>query len=120
LPSLELRLPVLYTEGVAGGRIRMSKLVDLLSMSLAKVWGLYPQKGTLSIGADADIVVFDPAAKWTVDPKKLHMAVDWSPYSGRELQGRIDAVISRGDIIIESGEFRGSRGRGRFIQRKLG
>lgn len=119
LPSLELKLPVLYTEGVVGGRIGLPKLVDLLSTSLAKVWGLYPQKGSLTIGADADLVIFDPAPKWTVDPAKLHMKVDWSPYAGRELQGRIDTVIARGDVVVDNGEFRGQRGRGRFIPRKL-
>jgi dihydropyrimidinase len=97
----------------------MSKLVDLLSTSLAKVWGLYPRKGSLSVGADADIVVFDTSAKWTVEPTKLHMKVDWSPYAGRELQRRIVTVISPWEIIVDSGEFRGTRGRGQSIPRKL-
>ncbi len=119
LPGIELRLPVLYTEGVVPGRISFPRLVDLLSTSLAKIWGFYPQKGSLAPGADADIVLFDPDAQWMVDPSHLHMPVDWSPYAGRTLRGRITEVISAGEVVIEGRQFRGKRGRGRFIRRSL-
>ncbi len=120
LPSIELRLPVLYTEGVVRDRLSLPRLVDILSTSLAKVWGLYPQKGLIAPGSDADLLVFDPDAVWDVDPDQLHMKVDWSPYAGRTLQGRIDTVISTGEVIVENGQFSGRRGRGRFIGRRLG
>ena len=119
LPSIELRLPVLYTEGVRTGRISMPRLVDILSTSLARVWGLYPRKGSLAPGSDADLVIFDPDAQWRVDPEDLHMQVDWSPYTGKRLQGRIETVISSGLVVVAEGRFTGARGGGRFIERAL-
>jgi|LJSS01.1.fsa_nt_gb dihydropyrimidinase len=119
MPGVELRLPMLYTEGVLTGRLSLPQLVDLLSTSLAKIWGLYPQKGSLLPGADADLVIFDPDAQWTVAPEHLHMRADWSPYTGRVLRGRVVSVIARGDVVIDRGVFRGEPGRGRFLQRKL-
>ncbi len=119
LPSIELRLPVLYTEGVVAGRISLPRLLDLISTSPAKIWGLYPQKGTLAPGSDADLVIFDPDVEWTVEPSHLHMQVDWSPYAGRTLQGKIISVLSAGQVVFENGELRGERGRGRFVPRRL-
>lgn len=120
LPGVEMRLPVLHTHGVGKGRISMEKLVDLTSTALARIWGLYPHKGTLLPGADADLVVFDPKARWRVDPARLHMPVDWSPYAGWELEGRVESVFSRGRPVLEAGQFRGERGAGRFLPRSYG
>ena len=119
LPGVEMRLPILYSKGVVTNRIDMQKLVDLLSTSLAKIWGLYPQKGTLTPGADADVVIFDPDEKWVVHPDKLHMDVDWSPYSGWQLQGKVKSVLSGGRLVIENGQFVGTRGSGKFVPRIL-
>jgi len=104
---------------VLTGRLSLPQLVNLLSTSPAKIWGLYPRKGSLLPGSDADLVIFDPDTQWTVDPAHLHMGADWSPYAGRALRGKILSVIARGDLIINQGTFQGERGRGRFIPRAL-
>ena len=97
------------------GRIELADLPRLLAERPAQINGLYPRKGTLSIGADADIVVFDPNVKWTVHAKDLHMATDFSPYEGMQVHGAVAVTISRGEVVYVNGEFRGEKGRGKFI-----
>jgi dihydropyrimidinase len=118
VPGIETRLPLVFSEGVAKELISVSRFVELVSANPAKLFGLYPQKGTLTIGADADLVVWDPDKKWEVTHEKLHHAVDYTPYEGMRLTGAPVLVLSRGEIVSENGEPRASRGRGRFVERR--
>ncbi|MCD6135648.1 amidohydrolase family protein, partial [Candidatus Bipolaricaulota bacterium] len=103
LPGVETLLPLLYSEGVVKERLELTDLPRLLSEGPARVNGLYPRKGSLAIGADADIVIFDPDAEWTIHAKDLHMNTDFSPYEGMEIQGAVDTTISRGRIVYTNG-----------------
>jgi dihydropyrimidinase len=117
LPGVETRLPLLFSEGVGKGRISIDDLARITSLNPARVYGLYPRKGILRPGSDADVVLIDPTTNWTLSAKKLHMAVDWSPYEGLELQGAPVMTISRGEVIVEHGEFVGTVGQGQFVHR---
>lgn len=114
-PGIETRLPLLYTYGVATGRISLQRWVDVCCTEPARRFGLAPRKGTLSIGADADLVLFDPQRRATLSYRRLHQNVDYCPYEGWEVQGYADTVLSRGEVIVRDGEFVGAPGRGRFL-----
>ena len=116
-PGVETRLPVIFSEGVAKGRITVERFVDLVSTTPAKLLGLYPQKGAIEVGADADLVIFDPKKKGTITQKSLHERVDYSPYEGLEITGYPTVTISRGSIVFQNGDFCGSKGSGRFVRR---
>jgi dihydropyrimidinase len=94
-------------------------LVELISTFPALLFGLAPQKGTLSPGADADIVLFDPKARWTMNQESLHMAADWAAYENIQVTGKVVKVFSRGDLIIDGNTCLARKGRGRFLHRKL-
>ncbi len=115
LPGVETLLPLVYSEGVVKGRIALTDVPLLLSERPARINGIYPKKGTLRIGADADIVVFDPNAEWVISADKLHMATDFSPYEGWTMNGRVDTVLLRGKVVYSDGEFRGKEGAGKFV-----
>ena len=115
LPGVETLLPLLYSEGVRKGRFPLTALPRLLSEGPARVNELYPRKGTLSIGADADIVIFDPNTEWTIHAENLHMETDFSPYEGKSVRGAVETTISRGKIIYGDDKFQGKKGGGRFI-----
>ncbi|GAC1653861.1 MAG: dihydropyrimidinase [Candidatus Dormibacteraceae bacterium] len=117
IPGVETTLPLMYTFGVATGRITMSDLVRLLSTNPARVFGLHPRKGHLGVGADADVVLFDPAAKGRLEDPELHSAAGYSPYSGLELSGRVRTTISRGRVVYDRGSVVGAPGWGRFQER---
>lgn len=117
LPGVGLRLPLLYTFGVQKGRISVSRLASLLSVNPARLFGLYPTKGSLHVGADADLVLMDPNATRRVLASELDTPVDWSPYEGMELTGWPVMTISRGDIVAENGRCSAPSGRGKFIER---
>lgn len=117
LPGIELRLPVVYTEGVASGRITPQQLVQVLSANAAKKFGMYPQKGSLLPGSDADIVIVEINRVHTVAQKYQHGPADWTPYEGLELQGFVDTTILRGSVIVDNYQFFGSRGGGRQVPR---
>ncbi|HEY3062281.1 MAG TPA: dihydropyrimidinase [Chloroflexota bacterium] len=119
LPGVETRPSVLYSEGVARGRISASRFVQLVSTAPAQLVGLWPRKGHLGIGADADVVIFDPAIDWVVRASDLHMATDYTPYEGMPLRGRPSAVISHGEPVVVDGTFHGRAGVGRFIPRSI-
>jgi dihydropyrimidinase len=119
IPGVETRFSLLYSEGVAKGRISLPRFVELVSTSPARHFGLAPQKGSLNPGADADIVLFDPKTKWTMNQESLHMATDWSAYEGIEITGKILKVFSRGELIIEKDRCLAKKGRGRYIHRSL-
>jgi len=115
LPGVETLLPFLYSEGVGKERLALTDLPRLLCEGPARVNRLYPRKGTLGIGSDADIVIFDPEAEWTIRAKDLHMHTDFSPYEGMAVRGAVDTTISRGRIVYTDGEFQGEKGWGLFI-----
>ena len=119
MPGVETMIPVLYTEGVRAGRISINRLVELISTGPAKKMGLFPRKGTITIGSDADFLLINPHKKEKIIPKELATACDWSPYEGRILYGFPDYVLSRGNIVIEKGSFKGQKGQGTFIPRFL-
>jgi dihydropyrimidinase len=120
LPGIETRLPILFSEGVSKGRFTANRFVELVATNPAKIFGLFPQKGSLSVGADADLVVVDPLKTWVIDHRHLHQPVDYSPYDGMSIRGAPILTISRGDIVVENGEPRANRGRGQFISRTPG
>jgi dihydropyrimidinase len=117
LPGVEDRLDLLHDGGVVGGKITKERWVEIASTAPAKLFGMYPQKGAIAVGADADIVIYDPNRKHTISAKTHHMAVDYSCYEGRSVQGGSDIVMSRGAVVVENGEFKGSKGAGRFLKR---
>ena len=116
-PGVENRMSLVFDGGVNKGRISLNRFVELTSTSPAKIFGLFPRKGTIAPGSDADIVVFDPERKMRLAAKTLHMKVDYSPYEGREVTGVTDTVISRGRIVIDGGKFTGKAGSGAFLRR---
>ncbi len=119
VPGLELRLPLLFTEGVGTGRISLQAFVELTSTSHARIYGLHPRKGVIAVGADADLAIWNPDAKRIVTASMLHDAVGYTPYEGRQLTGWPETVISRGDVIVEQGRLQAARGRGRYLARDI-
>jgi dihydropyrimidinase len=115
--NLETLLPMLYSEGVRKGRITLSRLVEVLASVPARVGGMYPRKGALVVGADADVVIFDPEARRIVHAADLHSACDYDPYEGWDVTGWPEVVLSRGDVVFERGEIQAAAGRGRFVRR---
>jgi len=118
LPGIETRLPLIYSEGVAKKRISLNRFVDICSTTPAKLFGLYPQKGEIAVGSDADIVIFNPKGKTILKVNKLHQKVDYCPYEGMKLTGNISKVLLRGEVIVEDNKFLGKRGDGNFLKRK--
>ena len=116
-PGVETRMSLVYDGGVRPGRISLNRFVELTSTSPAKIFGLFPRKGTIAPGSDADIVVFDPNRTITLAAKTLHMNCDYNPYEGRQVTGATDTVLSRGALVIENGAFVGRRGAGSFLKR---
>src|SRR5262245_58929558 len=116
-PGIETRMSLVYDGGVREGRISLNRFVELTSTSPAKIFGLFPRKGTIAPGSDADIVVFDPNRTVTLSAKTLHMNVDYNPYEGRQVTGATDTVLSRGRLVIEDGTFVGRAGGGSFLKR---
>lgn len=119
-PGIETRLMLLYDGGVGGGRISVNRFVELTSTRPAKIFGLYPRKGSITVGADADLLVWDPKAKWTISAKTHHMNVDYNPYEGRQVTGIPEKVLLRGRVVVESQKFVGKVGQGKFIAREPG
>ena len=116
-PGIETRMSLVYDGGVRQGRISLNRFVELTSTSPAKIFGLFPRKGTIAPGSDADIVIFDPKRTMTFGVKTLHMKVDYNPYEGREVTGVTETVISRGNVMIDNGTFTGRAGAGSFLKR---
>jgi dihydropyrimidinase len=116
-PGIETRLTLVHDGGVRPGRISMNRFVELCSTTPARMFGLFPRKGTIAVGSDADIVVFDPEKPATLGVKTLHMKVDYNPYEGRTVKGSPSAVISCGEVIVDGEKFVGKPGAGRFLRR---
>jgi dihydropyrimidinase len=115
--SIGLMVPVTISAGVSTGRLTMLRAAELLSTNTAKAFGFYPRKGTLLPGSDADLMIIDPDARWTVHAKDFPSAQPFSVYEDMELTGRVDVTISRGEVIAEDGELQVAPGRGRFLRR---
>ena len=117
LPGVEDRVDLLHDGGVVGGRLTRERWVEVISTAPARLFGMYPQKGTIAAGSDADIVIYDPHRKRTISAKTHHMDVDYSCYEGREVQGASDIVFSRGRVVVRDGTFAGEKGHGKFVKR---
>lgn len=116
-PGVEHRLSLIYSGGVAAGRFSVNRFVELVSTTPAKLFGLYPRKGTIAVGSDADIVIFDPKRKHTISAKSHHMRVDYSMFEGIEVTGMPQTVLSRGNVVVDNGKFLGRTGAGEFVKR---
>jgi dihydropyrimidinase len=116
-PGIEHRLSLVYSGGVAGGHFSMNRFVELVATTPAKLFGLYPRKGTIAAGADADVVIFDPKRKHKISARTHHMRVDYSMFEGIEVTGMPEVVMSRGEMIVQNDKFLGRTGRGQFMRR---
>ncbi|HET7694466.1 MAG TPA: dihydropyrimidinase [Vicinamibacterales bacterium] len=116
-PGIETRLTLVHNGGVRQGRIGLNRFVELCSTTPAKMFGLFPRKGTIAVGSDADIVIFDPKKTQRLGVKTLHMRVDYNPYEGTVVEGAPSVVISQGKVIVEGDRFVGAKGAGRFVKR---
>jgi dihydropyrimidinase len=119
-PGIETRMMLLWDGGVRTGRIDARRFVELTAAAPARVFGLWPRKGTIAVGSDADLVLWDPDKQTRLSAAALHMRVDYSPYEGRVVRGGPVAVMSRGELIVERGEWKGRPGRGEFLKRAAG
>ncbi len=117
-PGIEHRLSLVYTGGVGAGRFSVNRFVELVSTTPARLFGLYPRKGAIAIGSDADIVVFDPNREQTISAKTHHMRVDYSMFEGIRVKGMPAAVLSRGQLLVEGERFLGRAGQGQFLRRQ--
>ncbi|MBI4520700.1 MAG: dihydropyrimidinase [Gemmatimonadetes bacterium] len=117
VPGLEVRMPLLFSEGVLGGRIDIHRFVDLTATRAAKIYGLFPQKGTIAVGSDADLAIWDPERLVTLSTEALHDNVGYTPYEGRRVKGWPVTVISRGRVVVHEGRLEAEPGSGRFITR---
>ncbi|ANF57129.1 dihydropyrimidinase [Halotalea alkalilenta] len=115
LPGLEVRMPLLFSEGVRRGRISINQFVELTATRHARTYGLYPRKGTIAVGSDADLAIWDADREVTISVDKLHDAVDYTPYEGMKIVGWPETVINRGRIVIDKGELLVERGSGEFL-----
>jgi dihydropyrimidinase len=118
IPSLEDRVNLYYTHGVAGGRIDLQRFVDTASTQAAKLFGLFPRKGAVQVGSDADLVVYDPNYRGKISAKTHHMNLDYNSFEGFEIKGRPHVVTVRGKVAARDGEFVGDFGRGRYLERE--
>ncbi|MFP4437557.1 MAG: dihydropyrimidinase [Chloroflexaceae bacterium] len=117
-PGIEDRMMVLYTQGVRGGHFSLNRWVELCCTNPAKLFGMYPQKGVIAPGSDADIVVWDPEATYTISAATQHHATDYNLYEGMQVTGKPAVVLSRGRILVEGDQWQGEPGTGRFVPRK--
>ena len=117
-PGIETRMMLLWDGGVLAGRIDAQRFVELTATGPARLFGLWPRKGTIAVGSDADLVIWDPERETRLSADTLHMRVDYSPYEGRVVRGGPLVVMSRGEVIVDRGEWKGRPGRGQFLKRQ--
>src|SRR5216683_514152 len=116
VPGLEVRTALLFSEGVGKGRIDLPKFVALSATNAAKLYGLYPRKGTIAVGSDADLAIWDPDKEVTISQSMIHDAMDYTPYEGKKIKGWPITTLVRGEVVADAGEFVGSAGQGRFLK----
>ena len=116
-PGIEHRMSLVYSGGVAKGRFSVNRFVEMVSTTPAKLFGLYPRKGTIAVGSDADLVIFDPNRKHKISAATHHMRVDYSMFEGIEVTGMPDVVLSRGHVVVQGNQFMGKAGAGEFLKR---
>ena len=116
-PGIEHRMSLVYSGGVGKGRFSVNRFVELVSTTPAKIFGLYPRKGTIAVGSDADLVIFDPNREHTISVKTHHMRVDYSMFEGTKVKGMPDLVMCRGRVLVENDKFLGKAGSGTFLKR---
>jgi dihydropyrimidinase len=116
VPGLEVRMALLFSEGVRKGRIDLPGFVALTATNAAKLYGLHPRKGTIAVGSDADIAIWDTEKEVTINQSMLHDAMDYTPYEGRTIKGWPVATLMRGELVAGNGEFLGAAGNGRFLR----
>ena len=117
-PGIENRLQLIHHHGVNQGKLTINRFVELVSTTPARIFGMYPRKGVLAPGSDADIVFWDSSAQHTISAKTHHMRVDYSMFEGFEVKGNVRTVMSRGEVIIDKGQFLGKAGRGQYLKRQ--
>jgi len=117
-PGVENRLAILYTYGVLKGKLSLQRMVDCFATAPAKFYGMYPRKGSIVVGGDADIVVFDPDWEGKISVKTSKQGVDYNTYEGFDQKGRAEKVYLRGNLIVDNGEFTGEPDQGKFIERE--
>ncbi|HEX5454375.1 MAG TPA: dihydropyrimidinase [Stellaceae bacterium] len=115
VPGIELRVPLLFSEGVGKGRIDLNRFVALTATNHAKLYGLYPKKGTIAVGSDADIAIWDPERRVTVRAADIHDNVGYTPYEGKQITGWPVTVLSRGRVVVDGGKLQVERGSGNFL-----
>jgi dihydropyrimidinase len=116
-PGIENRLQMIHEFGVRAGRISLNRMVELLATNPAKLFGLYPRKGTIAPGSDADVVIFDPEKKLTISASTHHSKADYNLFEGTEVTGTPELVMRRGEILVEGGELVAKPGSGQFVRR---
>jgi dihydropyrimidinase len=119
MPGVENRMELVYDGGVAQGRIGLNRFVEITATTPAKMFGLYPKKGTIAVGSDADIVIFNPDSPHVISAETHHMDVDYSAYEGWKLQGKVETVLSKGKVIIAGDAYHGAPGDGEYLRRGL-
>jgi dihydropyrimidinase len=117
VPGLEVRLPLLFSEGVGKGRITLNQFVALTATNHARTYGMYPRKGTIAIGSDADLAIWNPTREVTLSTTMLHDKVGYTPYEGRVVCGWPEIVISRGRMVVENNTLHAKRGSGQYVAR---
>ncbi len=116
-PGIENRLQLIYHHGVNEGRLTLNRFVELVSTTPARIFGMYPRKGEIAPGSDADLVIWDPQAPYTISAATHHMRVDYSMFEGFKVKGNVKTVLSRGEVIVNNGAFLGKSGRGEYLRR---
>jgi len=118
VPGLETEMRVVYSEGVAKGRISLQTFVAAFATTPAKLFGLYPRKGTIAVGSDADLLLLDPAVTQTIDERTLHSRAGYDPFHGFAVRGVPRLTLSRGEIVACEGQLHSTAGRGRLVRRE--
>jgi len=116
--SVEHRVDLLY-QGVVDKKLSLARWVETIATTPARMFGLYPKKGIIAPGSDADIVLYDPNGRTRISVETHHMNMDYSAWEGWEIDGRVDTVLSRGEVIASAGEYKGRKGRGKYVPRSL-